>query len=85
MRRSCEACGRGIKAAEESGKRTFECHCGTRWWQYNTVYHLWSQVDGDDDATWGNIQGGCLEQPVATGNPTRNMYPRRRKLLILEE
>ncbi len=22
----------------------FACECGTKWWQYNTVHHLWREV-----------------------------------------
>lgn len=50
---------------------TFICnYCRQKWWQYNTHYHLWSTVD--DNATFNNIRRGCLE-PVAIGNPSRNL------------
>ena len=50
---------------------TFVCdHCGQKWWQYNIYYHLWSMVN--DAATFKNIKRG-LPEPVAIGNPSRNL------------
>ena len=51
-------------------EETFICHCGQRWWQYNTHFHLWSTVD--DGATFSNIKAGC-PNPVQIGNPSRNL------------
>jgi hypothetical protein len=44
--------------------------CYQKWWCYNSLLDLWSEVD--DDATWKNILKGCLI-PVSIGNPSKNV------------